>query len=73
MASFNFDRLNRRVRLAPEDHLQRVRALNARARIEGAGVFLEVLADRRVWNEMPRSIQDMAIQEVGRRVQEGFT
>lgn len=40
----------------------------ARSRVEGPGVFLEILSDRIVWQQSSEPYQDQAIQEVARRL-----
>lgn len=49
-----------------------VEAVLERGRIEGAQVYLEFLQDRTVWNKVPHDFQDVAIQEVGRRLGHDF-
>lgn len=64
--------LERRILADPGDEAARAALLQLRARVEGQSVFLEALKDRRKWIALPQAIQDLAFEEVGRRLGEAF-
>lgn len=52
----------------PENAELKLRFVMARSRVEGAAAFLEILKDRGQWQCASESHQDLAIEEVGRRL-----
>ncbi|MDF1666787.1 MAG: formylglycine-generating enzyme family protein [Planctomycetota bacterium] len=62
----------RRSLLDPENIAAKQKALLARARIEGRGVFVDLLSDREVWACLSPGIQDLAIQEIRQRLGSQF-
>ena len=64
--------LRRRLEADPSNAQLQLELLNARARIEGASVYLELLEDRLKWNQHSHALQDQAILEVERRLGEEY-
>ena len=64
--------LHRRILQDPDDDDLRISYLSARARVEGPDAYLDPLKDREHWNNLSHRIQDIAIEEVARRLPEGF-
>lgn len=62
----------RRALLDPENLAAKQKALLSQARIEGPSVFVDLLSDREVWQSLSPAIQDLAIQEIRRRLQPDF-
>lgn len=60
--------LNRADHADPQDPSAAIRYLTERSRVEGDGVWLELLADRETWNAQPPEAQDAAIAVVGQRL-----
>lgn len=56
----------------PENFQAWLRALHARARAQGEGVYLELLKDLSLWSESPPGLQDAAIAVVKRRLSSFF-
>ena len=63
----------RRAWADPQDQEALVRDISERARIEGPGVYLEVLTTLEIWDKAPGIIQDEAIKEVLRRLGSDYT
>lgn len=57
--------IQRRVKAAPDDLGERLRSLNARSRLEGRSVYLELLRERVEWNTLDEGVQDVVIDSVG--------
>lgn len=72
MIDHNPEELKRRVQLDSGNQLQHLKSLNDRARIDGSSVYLEALADRLLWNSSSNAVQDLAIEEVQRRLSDAF-
>ena len=66
MVDQRLEDLKRRQQADPDNTQLQFELLNARARIEGATVYLELLEDRLKWNACHESVQDMAISFVGK-------
>ena len=62
------DQLRRAVQSDPDNIPAQVALAAERARVEGADVLLEPLADRELWNATSNAVQDLAIGEVARRL-----
>ena len=68
MVDQRLEELKRRLAADPKNSQLQCELLNARARIDGAAVYLEALDDRLIWNEYPEAAQDLAIGEVATRL-----
>jgi formylglycine-generating enzyme required for sulfatase activity len=68
MIDHRLEELKRRLAADPKNSQLQCELLNARARVEGAAVYLEALDDRLIWNECPELVQDLAIGEVATRL-----
>jgi formylglycine-generating enzyme required for sulfatase activity len=66
MVDQRLEDLKRRQQADPDNTQLQFELLNARARIEGSSVYLELLEDRLKWNACHESVQDMAISFVGK-------
>jgi formylglycine-generating enzyme required for sulfatase activity len=72
MVDQRLEELKRRLAADPKNSQLQCELLNARARVEGSAVFLELLEDRLKWNKSPESVQDMAIAEVKQRLSSDY-
>jgi len=59
-------------RADPQDPSAALRLLTERSRVEGDGVWLELLSDRAAWNAQPPETQDAAIAVVVQRLGSGY-
>lgn len=64
--------LRQQIEKDPQNEDLVAKLINLRSRVEGAGVYLELLKDRRRWNDSPDTLQDLAILEAGRRLGSQF-
>lgn len=64
--------LRRQADADPDNEALQLSLLNARARVEGEAVYLDLLKDRELWNSRPVSLQDSAIDAAGKRLKEHF-
>jgi formylglycine-generating enzyme required for sulfatase activity len=60
----SLEELKRRLNADPGNQALFESLMISRSRVEGGGVFTEVLADRLLWNRCSRALQDRAIAEV---------
>jgi formylglycine-generating enzyme required for sulfatase activity len=72
MIDQRLEELKRRLAADPKNSQLQCELLNARARIDGAAVYLEALDDRLIWNQCPEAVQDLAIGEVKQRLRPDY-